>query len=92
MSIEQLETGLRRLNQDQAGGFAFWDENIIAFRSTLLFAIRATCEMLESRNMPVDCRVELKRQGILLRRCLNLADNYLGSRKFNPHIGEPVCH
>ena len=81
MTIEELEAGLFRLNQKQAGDFAFWDENIISFRRTVLFAIRETSEMLASSSMSLDSWIELENQGLLLRRYLKLADNYLRSRR-----------
>lgn len=80
MTIEELETGLRRLNQRPAGDFTFWDENIVAFRQTVLVAIRETVEMLASGSIPADSWIELEKQGLLLRRYLKLADDYLRSR------------
>ena len=80
MTIEELETGLRRLNR-QAGDCTFWDENIIAFRRTVLCAIRETSEMLASSSLPLDAWIELENQGLLLRRYLSLADTYLRSRR-----------
>ena len=92
MTIEQLEMGLRRLNLNPVDGFAFWDESIIAYRSTVLFAINETSTMLASRNLPLDCRNELERQSILLQRCLDRADQYLRWRRLNSHTDVRACH
>lgn len=90
MTINELEMGLCRLNQRQAGDFAFWDENIVAFRRTALFAIRETSQMLATGSLPLSSWIELKRQMVRLRSCLALADNYLRSRGRNPHADLPV--
>lgn len=81
MTTEELEEGLSRFNQEPAGGRTFWDENIFAFRRTVLFALRETSEILASSSMPLNSWIELEIQSVLLRRYLNLADDYLRSRR-----------
>ena len=42
LSIEQLETGLIVLDEEMLDDEAFWDENMTAFRETVLVAIGET--------------------------------------------------
>lgn len=79
LSIEQLEAGLRFLNAgvDRDG---FWDANIVAFRQTALAAIRETSNALLSRRLPGRWRTELEGQVVALRRCVELADDYVAQR------------
>ena len=83
MTIEELETGLSRLKQCQAGDLTFWDENVATFRRTVLFALRETSAMLASSSMSSESWIELERQRGRLRQYLKLADNYLRTRRLN---------
>lgn len=82
MSAEELEAGLRELNR-VTDREAFWDDNIFAFRQTVLTAISETTEALSVKNVPATWGEELEQQLISLRECLALADRYLCSRTLN---------
>ena len=83
LSIEQLEAGLRIMDSKDGGLRAFWDENIAAFRQTVLFAISETSETLRTPFVPLDCRIELERQLEDLIRYIELADRYIARRTLN---------
>ena len=80
LSIEQLEVGLRALNEDDLDRTAFWDENIHSFRRTVLFAIRDTSDALLSPTIPLDWRIELEDQLEDLVQYIELADRYIERR------------
>jgi len=80
LSVEQLETGLRLLDQGDVDHKAFWDENIEAFRRTVLLAIRETSEALLSPTITLHWRVELESQLEALVQYIELADRYLARR------------
>lgn len=80
LSIEQLEAGLRILDGGQSDLNAFWDENIEAFRRTVLFALRETSDALLSPTIPLRWRVELESQLDGLVQYVELADRYLARR------------
>ena len=81
LSIEQLELGLRLLGQGDIEQNAFWDENIEAFRQTVLFAIRDTSDALLLPAVPERWRLELERQLEQLVRYIELADRYITRRR-----------
>ena len=75
-SIEELETGLRTLGRRDGDLKDFWDQNIDAFRQTILFAIHETSEALLSPNIALQSRVELEGQLEMLAQYLKLAVQY----------------
>ena len=79
LGIGQLEAGLRRLNSG-ADRTIFWDENIAAFRETVLLALRETSDALRSPRVPEGCRAELESQIEALRHYVELADGYVERR------------
>jgi hypothetical protein len=79
-SIEELETGLRLLGRGDVDLSAFWDQNIVAFRQTVLVAIRDTSDALLSPNITRRWRLELESQLEALVRYLKLADDYMALR------------
>ena len=81
LSIEQLELGLRLLGKGDIDQNAFWDENIEAFRQTVLFAIRDTSDALLLPAVPERWRLELERQLEQLVRYIELADRYITRRR-----------
>jgi len=80
LSIEQLEAGLRILDSRECDLNAFWDENIEAFRRTVLLALRETSDALLSPTIPLRWRVELQSQLDGLVQYVELADRYLARR------------
>ena len=86
LSIEELETGLRILvdgNVDQNG---FWDENITAFRQTVLLAIRETSDALLSPSITLHWREELESQLRHLLRHLELANRHIAAQRPIPPV------
>ena len=84
LSIEQLETGLQLLGQGDLDHAAFWDANIVAFRRTVILAIRDTSDALLSSTMRPHWRVELENQLAVLIQYIELADRYVARRSFSP--------
>jgi hypothetical protein len=80
LTIDQLETGLRLLGSSKIDQHAFWDENIAAFRETVLLAIRETSDALLSPGMTHRWNVEFQGQLQALVRYLELADGYIARR------------
>jgi hypothetical protein len=80
LSIDELETGLRLLGRGQVEHNAFWDENVAAFRQTVLVAIRDTTEDLLSPGIAERWRILLQRQLESLVQYLELADRYIERR------------
>ena len=79
LSIEQLEAGLRVLDDVQTDQDDFWDENLDAFRQTLLLAIRETSDALLTPRISAAWRVELERQLSELVSFMELTDRWLFS-------------
>lgn len=88
LSIEQLELGLRLLGRGDIDQNAFWDENIEAFRQTVLFAIRDTSDALLLPAVPERWRLELERQLEQLVRYIELADRYITRRRSERDRGQ----
>jgi hypothetical protein len=80
LSVEQLEAGLRILDADEVDLTAFWDENIGAFRRTVLVAILETSAALLSPSISLRSRVELENQLDDLVQYIELADRYMARR------------
>lgn len=76
-SIEELEIGLRSLDRGDVNLTEFWDENILGFRQTVLFAIRETSDALLSPKLTLPWRLELEAQLEALVRYIKLADRYI---------------
>jgi len=74
LSMEELEAGLRMLMESDVDQDSFWDENVAAFRKTVLLAIRETSNDLLSPTITPRWRTELEGQLHLLVRCLELAN------------------
>ena len=81
LTIEQLEEGLRQLNRGDIEPNLFWDENIVAFRQTVLAAIRDTADALSSTRLTGELRNELESQVGPLTFYLRMADGYLAKRR-----------
>jgi|tagenome__1003787_1003787.scaffolds.fasta_scaffold19626804_1 hypothetical protein len=79
LSIEQLEAGLRALDDVKTNQDDFWEENLDAFRQTLLFAIRETSDALLAPRISAPWRIELERQLSELVRFMELTDRCLFS-------------
>lgn len=82
LSTEELEAGLHILRRETTDQGLFWDHNIVAFRQTVLAAIRETSEFL-SKEVPSDWSAELDSQLKSLREYLALADRYICSSRLN---------
>jgi hypothetical protein len=80
MNAEQLDVGLRILADDLVDVNAFWDDNITAFRQTLLSAIRETSDALLSPTISLSWRIELDSQLESLIQYVELADRYIERR------------
>jgi len=93
LSIEQLEVGLRILDADEVDVSAFWDENIYAFRQTVLFAILETSSLLLSPSISLEWRAELECQLDDLVQYIELADRYMDRRRITPESSgrRPPC-
>lgn len=87
LSIEQLEVGLRVMAQDDFESNAFWDENVEAFRRTVLMAIRDTSDALLSPTITLRWRVELESQLEALIQYIELADRYIAHRLLSEGSG-----
>jgi len=83
LSIEQLEIGLRVLGDRTSDLDLFWEQNIDAFRRTVIFAIRETSDVLLSPVIPLGWRVELESQLEDLVGYIELADRYIARRSAN---------
>ena len=81
-TIEELETGLRKLGRGDGDLKSFWDQNIVAFRQTILFAIRETTDALLSPTMALRLRIELEGQLETLAQYLKFADHYIARQPF----------
>ena len=81
LTVEQLEEGLRQLDCGEIEPNLFWDENIIAFRQTVLVAIRDTADALSCERLSDDLRSELESQVEPLNYYLSLAEGYLAKRR-----------
>lgn len=91
LSIEQLEMGLRVMGDARQDRRAFWDENIAAYRHTVLHAIRETSDALLSPTITLRWRVELEGQLEELVRYLALADRYIARQALNPAPPASAC-
>ena len=83
LSIEELEAGLRLLGRGDLDHRAFWDENIEAFRQTVLLAIRETSDALLSPQIAARWRVQLQTQLEALVQYIDFADGYAAKRSVN---------
>lgn len=89
-SIKRLEAGLRIMSERETDISAFWNENIQAFRQTVLVAIRDTSDALLSQSISLRWRVELESQLEALLQYFELADRYIarGSVSRGPAASE----
>jgi hypothetical protein len=83
LSIEDLETGLRLLGRGDIDHNSFWDQNIEAFRQTVLFAIRETSDALLSPAITLRWQIQLERELESLVEYVELADRYIARRSLN---------
>src|SRR4249919_3004439 len=84
LTIDQLEAGLRIMDATETDRNAFWEDNLDAFRRTVLFAIRDTSDALLSPRITRRWRLELKCQLLDLFEYLDLADRCLSRRSLSP--------
>ena len=84
LSVEQLEMGLRVMRDRRHDRRAFWDENIAAYRETVLGAIRETSDALLAPTITLRWRVELEGQLEDLIQYLALADRYIARQALSP--------
>ena len=80
LSIEELEVGLRKLNDDRTDLNSFWDEHVAAFRQTVLLAIRETSNALLVPTIPLRWRLELEGELEELIKYIAMADRYIERR------------
>jgi hypothetical protein len=86
LTNEELETGLRLLGRRDIDQNAFWDENIVAFRQTVLLAIRETSDALLSPRVTLRWRAEFEAQLLALAQYIELADRYIAERSCEPGL------
>lgn len=79
LSIGELEEGLRVLDQGEIEPEVFWNDNLAAFRDTLLVAIRETSDALSTPRLSPELRAEFEAQLPALRYYLVVADRQLDS-------------
>ena len=84
LSVEQLEMGLRVMRDRRHDRRAFWDENIAAYRETVVCAIRETSDSLLSPTITLRWRIELEGQLEELIQYLALADGYIARQALTP--------
>jgi hypothetical protein len=84
LSIEELEIGLLSLSCHDVDLKTFWDQNIVGFRRTVLFAIRETSEALLSPTITLRWRIELESQLEALVRYIGLAERYIARQSSDP--------
>ena len=80
MTVEELEAGLRIMDRGDFGLQSFWDANVVAFRQTVLIAIRDTTDVLLASSTPLNWRAELESQLDDLVQYVELADRYIAKR------------
>jgi hypothetical protein len=83
LSLDDLETGVLKLRLGEVDHRSFWNENIEAFRQTVLVAIRETADALRSPGISPDWRNELEAQLESLVEYVELADRYAERRDFS---------
>jgi hypothetical protein len=81
LTIEELESGLRVMKHADTDRGVFWDENVAAFRQTVILAIRETSDALLSPTVPPRWRAELEAQLEDLVAYMAMADRYIASRR-----------
>ena len=81
LTVEQLEEGIRKLDRGEIEPSLFWDQNVAAFRQTVLCAMNETSTALASPHISPALRDELEGQIGPLRFYLDIANSYLGARK-----------
>ena len=81
LTMEQLEEGLRTLDRGEVDPNLFWDQNLAAFRETLVFAINETSDALSSQRISPELRDQLQSQVEPLKFYLSMADSYLAGRR-----------
>ena len=86
MTIEELEAGPRLLDRGDIDEVTFWQENLAAFRQTVLLAIRETSDALMAQQVPGGWRTELEGQVEVLRWYLELADRHEADRVSSPRF------
>ena len=79
MSIEELEAGLRVMEELGAHSLDFWDKNVAAFRQTVLLAIRDTSDALLSPDISAHWRKDLESQLPQLFQLLEFADRRIAT-------------
>lgn len=76
LTVEELEDGLRLLDQGDIEVDAFWDAHLVAFRQAMLVAISETSSLLAGR-VPYRWRRELEVQLEALRGYVGIVDLYV---------------
>ena len=84
LTVEQLEEGLRMLDRGEIDANLFWDQNVVAFRQTVIVAIEETSKGVTSMHVSEVLRAELQSQIEPLKFYLSLANRYL-ARRSNLH-------
>lgn len=59
---------------------SFWDENVEAFRETVVLAIRETTDLLLGKDLPPGWRTHLNGQLRVMGNYRDLADHYIARR------------
>jgi hypothetical protein len=85
MSIEELEAGLTLMDSG-ADQNRFWDENVVAFRQTVLLAIRETSDALLSPTIQRQWRMEMEAELQDLLGYLDLANRHIALLRRWAHV------
>ena len=80
LNAEQLHIGLCEMDEGSLDSTSFWDEHVVSFRESLLFAIRETSDALRSPTIPPSWSLRLERQLESLIQYVELADRYISRR------------
>ena len=79
LTVEELEAGLRQLDEGEIAFDAFWDEHLPTFRQAMVAAIDETSHLLTGQ-LPIRWRRELEAQLEALRGYVEIVDAYMARR------------
>ena len=77
LTIEELDAGLRMLNEGEIAPEAFWDANLATFRHALIAAAADTSDFLIAKQLSVGRRQLLETQLHQLRDFIRIVDHLL---------------
>jgi hypothetical protein len=81
LTIEELDAGLRMLNEGEIAGEAFWAANLATFRHALIEAAADTSDFLLAKQLSVGRRQLMEAQLLQLRDFIRIVDHLLAGGK-----------